>query len=183
MPNIIVVFPKIQEAKGIRNLLVRSGYEVAAAVTSGAQALSMADNLGSGIIVSGYMLADGIFSYILENKPKGFEMLLVVSQAKAEECAGMDVLTLTMPLKTADFLRSVDMLMANMARERKRRRSIPKKRDPEEQKIIDDAKAVLMEKHKMTESEAHRYLQKNSMDSGNTMVEYAKMVLQILYRE
>jgi response regulator NasT len=40
-----------------------------------------------------------------------------------------------------------------------------------------------MEKHNMDEGEAHRYLQKNSMDSGVNMVEYAKMVLQIMYRE
>lgn len=32
----------------------------------------------------------------------------------------------------------------------------------------------------MSEEEAHRYLQKNSMDSGNSMVETAQMVLSIM---
>ena len=182
MPNIVVVFPKLEEAKGIRNLLVRNGYSVASACTSGAQALSTADNLDSGIIISGYMVSDGLYTYIQDNMPKGFELLLVTSKARAKECQGSGVMCLATPLKTGDFINSVEMIMQNAARKRKKLRSKPVQRDPEEQKLIDSAKAVLMEKHEMTESEAHRYLQKNSMDSGNTMVEYARMVLEILYR-
>lgn len=33
----------------------------------------------------------------------------------------------------------------------------------------------------LTEEQAHRYLQKNAMDSGCTMVEVAKMVSVMLY--
>lgn len=40
MTNIIVVFPKIENAKSIRNVLVRNGFSVTAACTTGAQALS-----------------------------------------------------------------------------------------------------------------------------------------------
>ena len=36
---------------------------------------------------------------------------------------------------------------------------------------------LLMERNRMTEEEAHRYIQKYSMDSGTNMVEMAKMVL------
>ncbi len=35
----------------------------------------------------------------------------------------------------------------------------------------------------MTENEAFRYIQKCSMDSGNTMVESAQMVMSIYYGE
>ena len=47
----------------------------------------------------------------------------------------------------------------------------------EEEAIIKEAKALLMERNRMTEEEAHRYIQKCSMDSGTNMVEMAKMVL------
>lgn len=36
-----------------------------------------------------------------------------------------------------------------------------------------------MEKNGLTEEEAHRYLQKRSMDNGTNMVETAYMVLQV----
>ena len=51
MSGIIVVFPKIEDAKSIRNLLVRHGFEVTAVCTTGAQALYQADDMGSGIVV------------------------------------------------------------------------------------------------------------------------------------
>ncbi|MFR2620283.1 MAG: ANTAR domain-containing protein [Clostridia bacterium] len=37
-----------------------------------------------------------------------------------------------------------------------------------------------MARNNMTEEEAHRYLQKSSMDSGTNMVETAEMVLSIM---
>ena len=39
--NIIVVLPKIEDAKSIKNVLVRSGFSVMAACSTGAQALSL----------------------------------------------------------------------------------------------------------------------------------------------
>ena len=58
MAGVIVVFPKADDVKSIRNLLIRNGYEVSAACTSGAQALSAADRLGAGVIVCGYRYPD-----------------------------------------------------------------------------------------------------------------------------
>ena len=48
-------------------------------------------------------------------------------------------------------------------------------------KIIDEAKKLLMNTRNMTEEEAHRFIQKSSMDSGTNMVETAQMVLQIMH--
>ena len=42
--------------------------------------------------------------------------------------------------------------------------------------IMNDAKAVLMERNGFSEEEAHRYIQKRSMDNGTNMVETAYMV-------
>ena len=53
MVNIVVVFPKTEDAQAIRSLLNRSGYTVNAVCTSGAQALMAVDRLGRGVIVSG----------------------------------------------------------------------------------------------------------------------------------
>ena len=39
-----------------------------------------------------------------------------------------------------------------------------------------------MERNHMSEEEAHRYLQKNSMDSGTNMAETARKVLSIMKR-
>ena len=66
----------------------------------------------------------------------------------------------------------------DIARELKRRKKTqPKRRTAEEEKIINKAKALLMERNQMTENDAHKYIQKLSMDSGNNLVETAEMIL------
>ena len=43
MTSVIIALPKIDDAKSIKNLLVRSGIPVAGVCTTGAQALALAD--------------------------------------------------------------------------------------------------------------------------------------------
>ena len=69
------------------------------------------------------------------------------------------------------------MMLEAQIRRRRKKRSAPRQRSEEEIKVIDDAKHVLMERNNMSEPEAFRYIQKCSMDSGNTMVESAMMVM------
>ena len=133
MSSVVVVFPKMEDAKSIRNLLVRNGIEVAGICTTGGQALDHMDSLGGGIVVCGYRFQDMLYTELREQMGGGFEMLLLASQRVLAERA-----------------------------------------------VIERAKALLMERNHMTEEEAHRYVQKCSMDSGNSIVETAQMIISLL---
>ena len=67
MAGIIVAFPKPEDGKAIKSLLVRSGYDNVSSCTTGSKAIQLADTLGEGIIISGYRLPDMLYSNILEN--------------------------------------------------------------------------------------------------------------------
>ena len=100
MSTLIVAFPKIEEARSVRSLLVRKGYDVAVPCTSGAQVINQADALSDGIIISGYKLSDNmIYSELCEYKPKSFELLLVASQNLWEDCQDSNVVCVAMPIK------------------------------------------------------------------------------------
>ena len=60
--NIIVLFPRAEDAGNVRSLLVRHGFQVSAVCTTGAQALTQANDLGDGILVCGYKYPDMIYS-------------------------------------------------------------------------------------------------------------------------
>ena len=140
----------------------------------------MADRLSDGIIICGYKLSDNmLYSELYEYKPKSFEMLLVASKNLWDDCQDNDIVCAAMPIKVNDLINTIEMMLQIQVRRRKKKRMQPKRRSPQEQKVIDDAKAILMEKNNMTEPEAFRYIQKCSMDSGNTMVESASMVIGI----
>lgn len=181
MTNIIVVFPKLEDAKGIRNILVRQGFQVMAVCTSGTQALHQVDNLTEGIIISGYRLNDMLYSELSSCLPNGFEMLLLASQSLLSERVGNDIMCLSMPLKIHDLLNTVEMMTTSIAYKRKKRKAASKERNPEQKALINEAKRLLMSRNNMTEEEAHRYIQKCSMDSSTNMVETSQMILTMMH--
>ena len=72
MASVIVAFPKAEDSKNIRNLLVRSGFDVIMACTTGAQVLQQIDHLDIGVVVCGYKLSEMHYSQLREYMPKGF---------------------------------------------------------------------------------------------------------------
>lgn len=180
MTNVIVLFPKPEDAKNIRNLLVRHGFQVPAVCTTGSQALGYANSLSDGIVVCGYKYQDMMYRELQECLPAHFEMLLVASQRVLGECMDNDIVCVSMPIKVQDLINTLEMMCANIARKRKKRHQKPQVRSEEEKKVILEAKSLLMDRNNMSEEEAHRYLQKCSMDSGTNMVETAEMVLSMM---
>lgn len=180
MTNIIVALPKLADAKGIKNILVRGGYTVTGVCATGAQAVSLADGLNGGIVVCSYKLPDMLYSELREYLSPGFELLLIASGHLLEQCVENGIVCLSMPLKVVDLLSTVGMMAEGMERRRRKARSQPRSRSASDENVIKEAKTLLMDRNRMTEEEAHRYLQKCSMDSGTNMVETALMVLSMM---
>lgn len=179
MVNVIVAFSKTEDAKNIKNILMRSGFQVSAVCSSGAQALARAGDLGSGILVCGYRLADMQFDEVSECLPKEFQMLLVTSLRKQPLGLDANVVCLSTPLKVQDLVNTIEMMSAAQERRRRKKRQEPTRRSAKEQAWLEQAKKILMERNHMTEEEAHRYIQKCSMDSGTNMAETARMVISL----
>ena len=173
--NIILVFPKQETAKSLKNVLRRAGYTVDASVTTVAQALQAASECDSGIIVSNYKLVDGMAIDIYEGAGSRFQFLMIGPKDYVEARAIPDIFSLATPLHT-----TMEVMSYAYSRWRKKMRAKPKVRSEEEQKTIDRAKALLMECNGLTEPEAHRYIQKSSMDNGTGVVETAYMILTLM---
>ena len=168
--------------KTARLFVIYNGYDNVFHCSTGAKAITLADSLGEGVIISGFRMPDMPYTDILDYVEGRFEMLLVASRQKLLEDE-RGVAMVEMPIKVRDFLNSVEMMQNNIYAKFSRKKKSPPKRTKEEQSIVDEAKAVLMEKNNMSENEAHRYVQKSAMDSGRTMVETAESILKIMYKD
>ena len=180
MIKIIVVLAKPEDAKAIRNLLMKNGFRVESVCSTGAQALSRMDDLNDGLVICSYRMPDMMYSELHACLPKGFEMLLLASANVLQECDCRDMMSLSMPLKVHDLINTVDMMAQSLERRRRKARQRPRERSAEEERLLVEAKELLMSRNHMSEEEAHRYLQKCSMDSGTNMVETAYMVLAMM---
>lgn len=72
MADIIIAFPKIEDAKNLRRILNKNGHDVTLVCDSGAQIVSAANSLDGGIVICGYRFSDMHYSEIYEYLPKGF---------------------------------------------------------------------------------------------------------------
>ena len=78
MDRIVILFPKMEEGKKIRDVLIRNGYDVATVCTTGAQALNEMNVLDGGILISAYRLSDMFYTEIVECLPSNFDILLLL---------------------------------------------------------------------------------------------------------
>ena len=86
---------------------------------------------------------------------------------------------LAMPLKVHDLIGTIEMMNLAQQRRRRKQQNKPKARSEAELEILKRAKEILMSRNHMDENEAHRYLQKCSMENGSNLVETAQMVISL----
>lgn len=175
--RIIVALPNIEDAKKIKNVLNRNGYDDILAVNSASQVIAAANESDGGLVLCGYRLTDMHYSELYGYLPREFRMLLMASPAKLQECMIDSIFCLEMPLRGMELFNTINTMMLEVSRSTRRKKTQRKVRSQKEQKTIDEAKSLLMDRNHLSENEAHKYIQKLSMDSGNSLVETAEMIL------
>ena len=170
--NVIVLFPKQEVARSIRNLLVRSGFEVTAVCATGAQVVQRMEGVEEGLVVCGYKCSDMIYSEV--------KMLLIASRQYLDDCVYPNVIGLSMPLKGYELVEKTREIVTEISEKQRRRKQRPKQRTREEVRLLEEVKELLMQNNQITESEAHAYIQQRSMNSGVGLIEMAKMIKESL---
>lgn len=181
MSIIVVVLPKLDNAKKIRKILLEHGFQNVFACSSASLALQTVNQNECGLVFSGYRLTDMYYLELLNSLPSCFELVLLgLPETVAAADAG--ILSLTTPIKIYDLVNTAEMVLGQLKR-RARRKKKPKVRNEREENYVRNAKLLLMERNHLTEEEAHRYIQKSSMNNGTSMVETAQMILTLLFYE
>ena len=175
MQTVIVAFESGANRAKIREILESEGEFSCMAFRSAAEVKRAAHKQHECIIVCGFKLADETCEDLLHDLPGGCFMLMVAPQVRLELSENEGIFKLQSPVRRGELLASMRML-AQFQRYVPRDKE-PARRGEEEQKLIAQAKAVLMDRHGMTEEQAHRFLQKQSMDNGAKLTDTARLVL------
>ena len=122
MADIIIAFPKIEDAKNLRRILNKNGHDVTLVCDSGAQIVSAANSLDGGIVICGYRFSDMHYSEIYEYLPKGFQMLLLASPVKLADCDVRGLMALPMPFKVQDLMSTLEIMLSQYYRWRKKQK-------------------------------------------------------------
>ena len=126
-------------------------------------------------MVCSFRLRDMTAAELAENLGPDTGILVIASAANLDLCQGENLYKLPVPASRADLYASVDMLLRFR---REHAHHSPPQRQEEAQKLIRRAKELLMDVNRMSESEAHRFLQKRSMDTGLRLEQTARLVIE-----
>lgn len=197
MKGIIIAFSRLEDGRNIRRALERNGFEDMVLCQTGAQALREAAFLERGLLICGVRLKDMHCTQLREYLPPGVELLVVGTEARLADCPP-DLMSVTAPVRVYELANTVGMMLGRNVPEKRKKQEgragsvlgkpgggspesvrPTKTRSEADQRAIRQAKELLMERNRLTEEGAHRYLQKRSMETGRTMAESARMVLML----
>lgn len=174
MEKVIVAFESDKSCWRIKEILENSGTADCIVCRSAAEVKRVVNKQRITTVICGYKFSDESAEGLFDDLPPACAMLMVAVQSLLAMCSNDDIFKLSSPVSKGDLIASVRMLLQMGHRLEK---YVRPKRSEEEAAVIRQAKTVLMDRHGMTEEQAHRFLQKKSMDSGAKMVQTAKLVL------
>lgn len=175
MERIILAFSTDATAFKIKSMLDGTGYNTYNVIChSAAELLRCAAGFDEALIIMGFKLPDMTVNEVYENIHSGCRLMSIVKAEHVEDIEHEDIFAMPLPVSRQKLISSIGVFLGNV--EMHPRRSI---RSPEEEKIIDRAKLFLMESYHMTEQQAHRFIQKRSMDKGARTIDTARTILNM----
>ncbi len=173
MRQIIVAFERQSNCERFREVLESTGEFTCLLCRSAAQVKRTVGKLGLNLVVCGFKLADENCETLYFDLPRRCAMLMIAPQAQLELCTAEEVMKLSAPARRAELLASVRLLV-------RMDRSLegPAQRSAAERELVEQAKTALMANDGMTEEQAHRFLQKQSMDCCVRLADTARRVLE-----
>ncbi len=169
----------------VSTVLLRGGYSIEYSCKTGADVARVADFCTSPVVVCGFQFPDMTAEDLTELLNGQLAMITVVLPHQRDLIESDDLVVVPYPLSSMELLQAIELVENTAARRAVTVSSSPREigfhsreRPAEEKLLIIKAKNMLMDQFEMTESQAHRFLQKSSMDRGLKLIDAANMVIE-----
>lgn len=184
MKSVIIAFSNPLLNDWIKTVLNRGGYTIEYTCKTAGEVARVADFCTSPVVVCGFQFTDMTAEDLMVVLDGRLAMITVVLPHQRGLVERDDMVVLPYPVNSADLLQAIEQAerLAAHAAIKPAKPSGGKdsaaERPAEEKLLILKAKEMLMQQFQMTESQAHRFLQKTSMDRGLKIVDAARMVFE-----
>lgn len=185
--NLAIAMRNADAVDKYKGALCSQGYSIIEASTSGMELLRDLAHREIEIAVVGMTLSDmsgmAFACDLITNTACSVLMIVPAEQIDyINSIAGdRDIVCLARPINVQALSTAIETMMHYRRRLKAIKDEADKLRDKiESRALAEKAKTALMNRMKMTESEAWKFLQKRSMDSGKSMQEVAKQMLDFL---
>ncbi len=173
MSRIIIAFSHNASREKIGQLVEQCGYALRASCRCGADAIRAVNQMGGGIVICGYKLADMTADELMENLGSAVQTMVVASPIHLDMVENAAAVRVASPISRMQFKQALEQLLELEIAQVRARGS---QRSPEELALINHAKAILISRG-MTEAQAHSTLQQRSMRNRCKLTETAQQVI------
>jgi len=183
MKSVIIAFSNPLLTNWVTAILHRGGYTIEYSCKTAGDVVRVADFCTSPVVLSGFQFTDMTAEDLMETLDGRLAMVTVVLPHQLDLVERQDMQIVPYPVSPMDLLSAIEQAARDAAVAATSERSgsagkiRPTERPAEEKLLILKAKNILMEAHLITESQAHRFLQKSSMDRGLKLIDSARMVI------
>ena len=175
MNTIIVAFEHEAMSQRFSALMEQERVARCLICRSGDQVRRLLDKQQTYCVVCSPRLTDGPAEWLYQDLPPTCALLLVGPQHVLDACSSDDVFKLATPIRREEAVSTVRLLIQFGHRVE---RLLHSRHSTSEQELVERAKNLLMERKGLSEEEAHRLIQKRSMDTGARLVQTARRILR-----
>lgn len=178
MGGIIIANKNLDSARKIGSVLKAYGLPVTAVCSTGSRLLELARRVQCGVIIATLDLQDMPAQNLPRVVAGTFDFIYIARPHQSIIVESLDHLCLNMPLNKLDLFSTAKMALSIEAPSESKIKKVLENGEIDGQAVIEKAKKKLMDRNYFTEAQAHRYLQKRSMDTCKKMTEIALIVLK-----
>ncbi len=171
MTKITVAFADKKLAEAIASILSPQGYEVFRICTSAAEVLRAFSVCEDGLLITGFRLSDKTVESLLNDLNEKIQILVLDKSEMLELIESRRIFRLQLPIRKEALLSSVEILV------QLHYQKLPH-RTGSQADAVAKAKEILMNRYDMSEEQAHRFLQKTSMQQGIKMSAAAEYIIR-----
>ena len=167
MRDIIIAYPVRKVALKLRLLLENEGLNVSHICALGSSVLSIAQEIRAGVIVCAEPLGDMSAASIAEHIPVNFDIVALTKNPADSYMSNL--IYMPLPMDREEFIRTVFVLASST-------NGFTPREDNASQ-LISKAKLIIMGNMHISEMQAHKYLQKESMKTGKKLTQLAQEII------
>ncbi len=182
--EVIIAMPTGEASSRIRSLLNSHGFYVIDVCSAGSEIIRKVRMLKPSIVIVNFELPDTtgfeVAKIIMEDKLCTVVLLTNEMQKQYIESVidNIDLICLNKPLNKTLLIHTLEMVMRSRRKISELEQELNDlRKNVESRKCIDKAKSLLMKEVGLSEPDAYRKIQKQSMDSGVPMKDVAKTII------
>lgn len=176
MGYIVIAMPKYGDACRLKDIIHNNGIESDIVLCKGSrEVITTIRKYDVSLLICTQTVGSMRYETLSFYLPPTIRVLLL-SRENKRDIISDNITNLKIPFKVADLTNTVRTLVCGETGISNKKRH---RRSPKDQKVIDNAKLLLMNRDGLSEADAYRRIQKISMDTSTSILETSSRIIAL----